>query len=466
LIERVHPAGQMPSLFHRLPLTLRPFGARREPELRCARAACLRPSIWRAVVLAAHGLGLSERAALIADYRAFTAPTFRTPPAQTVAQYFARTPLRAFAAVWEPLCISALNTPPDTASAQVFANVLRMAIAGTARGSDFLVPATDLAALFPDPAARLVMRHGGVVRMGVAVRRVARRDAASRSTSTGNDETFDAAIIAVAPHQLAATIGDGAGAEDYNGKGPLAQVGALSVGSITTIYLAYADAVTLPLPILRLDDAPGQWVFDRAGMPVADRAPRRARAGRRGHQHVRFARPARISETLAAEATPSCEARRPMAAACLVTRDLRATRHLCVHARCGASGSGSHRAPASFSPATTPTRSFRRRSKRRRGRVVRRRERFWRITTRQSQDSRADPLCPSRAAGERALPVRLRISRCCSRAHSRSLIVARLSYCFLPFREADVELHTSLAVMQIERHERITRALDLPDEDG
>ena len=32
----------------------------------------------------------------------------------------------------------------------------------------------------------------------------------------------------------------------------------------------------------------------------------------------------------------------------------------------------------------------------------------------------------------RAAPVRLRSSRCCSRFHSRSLIVARLSYCFLP----------------------------------
>ena len=37
-----------------------------------------------------------------------------------------------------------------------------------------------------------------------------------------------------------------------------------------------------------------------------------------------------------------------------------------------------------------------------------------------------------RVRAVRAAPVRLRISRCCSRFHSRSLIVARLSYCFLP----------------------------------
>jgi hydroxysqualene dehydroxylase len=275
LIERVHPAGQVASLFHRLPLTLRPFGVAAPANFALRARRLPAPFNLACGLLAARGLALSERMALMADYRRLHRAGFRTPPAQTVAQYFARTPLRAFAAVWEPLCISALNTPPESASAQVFANVLRLALAGSARGSDFLVPATDLATLFPDPAARLVMRHGGAVRTGVAVRRVARRERGVTLNLDGNDETFDAAIIAVAPHQLAAAIGDGAGAEDA-WQEPLAQVGALSWESITTIYLAYADAVTLPLPILRLDDAPGQWVFDRAGMLSAS-APQDAR---------------------------------------------------------------------------------------------------------------------------------------------------------------------------------------------
>jgi squalene-associated FAD-dependent desaturase len=213
-------------------------------------------------MLAARGLALSERLALIAEFRRLQRAGFRTPPAQTVAQCFAGTPLRAYAAVWEPLCISALNTPPETASAQVFANVLRLALAGPARGSDFLVPATDLATLFPDPAARLVKRHGGTVRTGVAVRSVSRDGRGVALNLDGRDETFDAAIIAVAPHQLAAAIGDGVHADDA-WRQPLAQVAALSWESITTIYLAYADAISLPLPIMRLDDAPGQWVFDR-----------------------------------------------------------------------------------------------------------------------------------------------------------------------------------------------------------
>jgi len=44
----------------------------------------------------------------------------------------------------------------------------------------------------------------------------------------------------------------------------LARVGAFVYESITTAYLAYPSPVALPAPIARLDDTPGQWVFDRS----------------------------------------------------------------------------------------------------------------------------------------------------------------------------------------------------------
>jgi len=263
LIERVHPAGSMPSLFHRMPLTMRPFGATSAGSVSLQAWRLPAPLHLAGGILAARGLDWSERTALIADFRRLARAGYRTPASQTVAQCFAGTPLRAMAAVWEPLCISALNTPPESASAQVFANVLRLAFTGTARDSDFLVPATDLTSLFPDPAAQLVSRHGGAVRMGVAVRGVARRDGGVTLNLDGNPEAFTAAILAVAPHQLATALGAEGGADEA-WRAPLAQVEALTWESITTVYLAYADAVPLALPVMRLDDAPGQWAFDRS----------------------------------------------------------------------------------------------------------------------------------------------------------------------------------------------------------
>ena len=104
-------------------------------------------------------------------------------------------------------------------------------------------------------------RHGGAVRTGLAVRGVARSGDGVTLDVGGTAERFDAAVIAVAPHQLASTLGAQADAE---WRTPLEQVAALTWESITTVYLAYADPVALPLPVLRLDDAPGQWVFDRS----------------------------------------------------------------------------------------------------------------------------------------------------------------------------------------------------------
>jgi squalene-associated FAD-dependent desaturase len=275
LIDRVHPAGSAGRLFRRMPLQIHPFGSPAgSVSLRAWRLPA--PLNLAGGLLAARGLAIAERTALIADFRRLARSGFRVPPEQTVAQCFGGTPARAVTAVWEPLCIAALNTRPEHASAQVFANVLRLAFAGSARGSDFLVPATDLTTLFPEPAARLVARHSGSIRTGVAVRGVAADGRGVALSLDGSGETFDAAIIAVAPHQLATTIGADAAASD-EWREALAQVGALTWESITTVYLAYAEPVSLPVPMMRLDDAPGQWVFDRTGtLPAA--APNGARS--------------------------------------------------------------------------------------------------------------------------------------------------------------------------------------------
>ena len=46
---------------------------------------------------------------------------------------------------------------------------------------------------------------------------------------------------------------------------PLASIAAFTYESITTIYLGFSARVPFSAPMLRLDDAPGQWAFDRSG---------------------------------------------------------------------------------------------------------------------------------------------------------------------------------------------------------
>ncbi|MDO9065224.1 MAG: FAD-dependent oxidoreductase, partial [Sulfuricella sp.] len=60
--------------------------------------------------------------------------------------------------LWEPLCIAALNTPLDAASAQIFLNVLRDSLAGSRADSDMLLPLANLTHLFPEHAAAFIER--------------------------------------------------------------------------------------------------------------------------------------------------------------------------------------------------------------------------------------------------------------------------------------------------------------------
>lgn len=272
LLAAVHSPAEVSRLFHRLPLTLRGFGARRPGGFEFAAWNAPAPFHVAAGLLSARGLSWSERIALIAGFRGLARKGFRCDPAESVAQCFAATPRRAFAAIWEPLCLAALNTPPDRASAQVFANVLRSALAGSRQDSDLLVPAVDLSACFPDAAARFIAARGGSVRSGIAVRGMDEADDGVALAIGADVKTYAAAIVAVGPHQLASTVG-AAAADTATWRASLARTAAFTYESITTIYLGFAGRVPFGAPMLRLDDAPGQWAFDRGNAPLTQ-APR------------------------------------------------------------------------------------------------------------------------------------------------------------------------------------------------
>ncbi|MGH8718331.1 MAG: FAD-dependent oxidoreductase, partial [Burkholderiales bacterium] len=63
--------------------------------------------------------------------------------------------------LWRPLCVAALNTPVEKASAQVFLNVVRAVL--KAKSSDLIFAGEDLSRLFPDRAASYIKLRGGAV---------------------------------------------------------------------------------------------------------------------------------------------------------------------------------------------------------------------------------------------------------------------------------------------------------------
>jgi squalene-associated FAD-dependent desaturase len=158
--------------------------------------------------------------------------------------------------LWEPLCVSALNTPPEAASAQVFANVLRDGLTGERENSDLLLPCVDLGRLFPEPAAAFVTDRGGAVELGAAVHSIARDGGGFRLDD--RPRRFEQVIVACAPQHAAALL---AGFPEMNAEKRLIE--SLQYEPITTCYLQYPDTVRLPAPMLGLTGPLTQWVFDR-----------------------------------------------------------------------------------------------------------------------------------------------------------------------------------------------------------
>jgi predicted NAD/FAD-dependent oxidoreductase len=127
----------------------------------------------------------------------------------------------------------------------------------------FGLRATDLAALFPEAAARFVESHGGVVRTATLAR-IARATHNDTTLLVGDAvETARAVIVAVGPHQLAGAFAPEAVAGRPELRAFLEQMATLAYEPIVTVWLGYASAVALPAPLARLDDTPGQWAVDR-----------------------------------------------------------------------------------------------------------------------------------------------------------------------------------------------------------
>ena len=148
--------------------------------------------------------------------------------------------------LWEPLCLAALNTPADRASAQLFANVLRDSLGSPRReATDLLLPRAPLGAVLPEPAARWLAARGAELRLGHRVRQVEPDGNGVRI----DGESFDAAILAVAPQHLGALWPDRTADFAYE--------------PIVTVYLDYAAAPTLPFPLTNRLGGLGQWVVDR-----------------------------------------------------------------------------------------------------------------------------------------------------------------------------------------------------------
>ncbi len=175
----------------------------------------------------------------------------RCPPDWCVARLCRGLPAAVREDLFEPLCIAALNTPIEQASASVFLRVLRDALLGGPGAADLLLPRRPLDQLLPEPAARWLRAQGVRIELG---RRVQTLQAGKAGGWQLDGEACTRVLLACSATEASRLCAAIAPAWS-------ASAAALQSEAILTVYLE-ADAVRLSAPMVALRGAPAQFLFD------------------------------------------------------------------------------------------------------------------------------------------------------------------------------------------------------------
>lgn len=211
----------------------------------------------------AKGLNGHERIAALGFMAKLKLNGFRTLHDQPLSTFlvYHRQPEKLIRWLWEPLCLAALNTPLDQASAQVFLNVLRDSFSRARADSDLLLPRHDLTTLLMTPLAHYIQNFGGNVQPGTSITAIRNEGFGFKVQHGDQINEFSHVILAVSPFRASALMAS---------LPEMAEAAQLcndfSYQPIYTIYLQYPETVRLPFPMLGLSGGHAQWVLDRGAL--------------------------------------------------------------------------------------------------------------------------------------------------------------------------------------------------------
>jgi hydroxysqualene dehydroxylase len=158
--------------------------------------------------------------------------------------------------LWEPLAVSALNTPIEEASARGFWKVLVKTLAKGGRFSRPLIARETLADTFVTPGLAFVTARGAEVRLGTRIKRLDYADGKviglASDSAEETWETGDQVIMATPPAIAERLVRD---LETPGADEP-----------IVNAHFATADPEGTPLEVVAVVGGAAQWVFRRPGL--------------------------------------------------------------------------------------------------------------------------------------------------------------------------------------------------------
>ena len=252
LMERVGLDPQV--LLKRLPLGLP------DPHGRglCLQPGPVLPRIVQAVLHQRHW-PLTARLGFLARAATWLRPGASVDPTLSVEQWTAGLSEQAYREVIEPLCVSALNTPPATASAGLFLRVLRDALLDGPGSADLLLPTRPLGDLLPHASHAWLQARGATIHLRTRAGLLKR----SRHHWCVDGMDVDAVVLACPPAEAARLVASHDAAWSDTAL-------RLPHAAILTVYVQWDGAELAHHPMARLENGPAQFVFDHGPLSGRD----------------------------------------------------------------------------------------------------------------------------------------------------------------------------------------------------
>ncbi len=159
-------------------------------------------------------------------------------------------------ALWEPLCLAALNDPVDTGSAALFATVIRRSFLGSAADSTIYLSKVGLSELFAPEIGELLEMCGGRIATQSPVKALGFEGSTLGEIELGDGTILrpEAVVSALPWHVLRSLL---------PAESKLAQAcRALGDAPIVSLHL-WMDRPVLDEPFVGFLDSPVHWVFNR-----------------------------------------------------------------------------------------------------------------------------------------------------------------------------------------------------------
>lgn len=167
-----------------------------------------------------------------------------------------RQPQRLIDQLWEPICLAMLNTPMASASARVFAQVIKDTLLASRKDADLLLPRATLGQILPVAAINFIEQQGGLVRQQKRVRALIVHQQRCQGVilNDGEQVSADGVIIATDISTAGRLLA------------PYQTLPAPAFHPIITIYLQYPADIRAKQLMTGFSGQLSQWLFDRSDL--------------------------------------------------------------------------------------------------------------------------------------------------------------------------------------------------------